>query len=262
MTMFDMERVRQLQHELAEHPIYESLQTLADLQVFMTHHVFSVWDFMSLTKYLQQQLTPIEIPWIPSRDPELRYFINQLILDEESDQRTDKDGRPVYASHFECYCDAMTEIGADGKMPAKFIDMVRKDGVDAALYSDLVPLPARYFCETTFALIREDKPHQVAAAFALGREQIVPEMFRRFLREMRITETQAPTFSYYLERHIEIDQDFHGPLALRLLEKLCGDDPEKIEEAETAAEESICARIRFWDGVLDAIKSRYSNLAA
>jgi len=259
MATPNMERIRPLQHELAGHPIYGSLQTLGDLRVFMTHHVFSVWDFMSLAKYLQQRITPIEVPWIPQGDPELRCFINQLILDEESDRSLDKDGTPVYGSHFEYYCNAMGEIGADGKMPWDFMELVRDEGVDRALYSDLVPLPARYFSETTFALIREDKPHQVAAALALGRERIIPEMFRRFLREMRITEAQAPIFHYYLGRHIGLDDDLHGPLSLQLLDYLCGDDPVKIEEAEIAAEESICARIRFWDGVLEAIESRNNN---
>ena len=81
-------------------------------------------------------------------------------------------------------------------------------------------------------------------------------MFRRFLRETRVNELQAPAFHYYLKRHIRLDEELKGPVSLRLLETLCGGDAEKIEEAETAAEESVCARIRFWDGVLDAIKAQ------
>jgi hypothetical protein len=42
---------------------------------------------------------------------------------------------------------------------------------------------------------------------------------------------------------------------MRLLTTLCGDDPRRIEEAEAAAEEALCARIRFWDGVLNAIET-------
>jgi hypothetical protein len=80
-------------------------------------------------------------------------------------------------------------------------------------------------------------------------------MFRQFLEQMRITETQAPVFHYYLNRHIHLDEDFHGPLSIKLLEQLCGDDRTRLDEAETAAEEAICARIRFWDGVLEAIQA-------
>lgn len=255
MATINMEHITPLQEELRQHRIYESLRTVADLRVFMTHHVFSVWDFMSLAKYLQQRIAPIEVPWVPGGDPELRFFINQLVLEEESDTAPGREDRLVYGSHFEYYCDAMDEIGADAHMPWKFLDLVREQGIDAALHSDLVPLPARYFSETTFGIIREDKPHEVAAALALGRERVIPDMFRRLLKEMHIGELQAPSFHDYLKRHIGLDEGFHGPLSKRLLDHLCRGDQVKIEEAETAAEEAICARIRFWDGVLEAIET-------
>lgn len=255
MTALNLEPIQPLQEELSRHPIYESLRSVADLRVFMAHHVFSVWDFMSLTKYLQQRITPVEVPWLPRGDPQLGYFINRLVLEEESDTAPGPGGSLVYGSHFEYYCSAMAEIGGDGQIPWKFLDLVREQGIDAALYSDLVPLPARYFSETTFGFIREDKPHEVAAALALGRERAIPDMFRRFLREIHVSEAQAPAFHYHLKRHVRLDEDFHGPISLQLVETLCGGESEKIEEAETAAKESICARIRFWDGVLGAIKA-------
>jgi hypothetical protein len=253
MAELNLDHLQPLQEELAKHPIYESLRSVEDLRVFMAHHVFSVWDFMSLIKYLQQRIAPVQVPWRPTGDPSLRFFINQLVMEEESDSAPGKGGKVVYGSHFESYCEAMNEIGADGDLPKRFLEMVQEQGIDAALYADMVPLPARYFCETTFCFIREDKPHEVAAALAFGRERVIPEMFRRFLREMHVSEAQAPTFHYYLKRHIRLDEDFHGPLSLRLLQALCGDDAKKIAEAEAAAEEALCARIRFWDGVLAAI---------
>ena len=254
MAQLNLEHIRPLQDELNQHPIYESLRDIEDLRVFMSHHIFSVWDFMSLTKYLQGKVSPVQIPWMPNEDATLRYFINQLVLEEESDALTVGD-QTRYASHFESYLDAMREIDADTDKPLRFLDLVREKGVDEALYSDLVPMPARYFSETTFCLIRENKPHLAAAGLALGRERLIPEMFRRFIDSMGIGKDQAPAFHRYLERHIELDAGFHGPLSLRLLDHLCGGDAKKIEEAETAAEEAICARIRFWDGVLDAIKA-------
>jgi hypothetical protein len=205
---------------------------------------------------LQRQIAPSETPWIPRGDPAARYFINQLVLEEESDCITDENGDTWYGSHFELYCRAMEEIGVDTESPRKFVDMVQAQGLDEALYSQLVPLPARYFSETTFCFIREDKPHLVAAALAVGRERLIPDMFRRFLSEMGISASDAPAFHYYLHRHVHLDEDFHGPLSMRLLESLCGDDAQRIGEAETAAEEALCARIRFWDGVHEAIVAR------
>lgn len=254
MAEINLEHILPLQAELERHPIYESLSSIEDLRVFMQHHVFSVWDFMSLVKYLQRHIAPIQVPWMPEGDPALRYFINQLVAGEESDTSPGADGKIHYSSHFEYYCSAMNQIGADGEMPKRFLALAREKGVEVALCSDLVPLPARCFSETTFGLIREDKAHEVAAALAFGRERVIPDMFRRFLRETHVSEAQAPAFHYYLKRHIHLDEDFHGPLSLQMLESLCADDPAKNEEAETAAEEAICARIRFWDGVLEAIE--------
>ncbi|ADC61308.1 DUF3050 domain-containing protein [Allochromatium vinosum] len=259
MAALNFDHLRPLQDQLEGHAIYGAIQRIEDLRIFMQHHVFSVWDFMSLIKYLQRQIAPVAVPWQPTSDPSLRYFINELIQEEESDAIPLGSGEVLYASHFELYCRAMNEIGADGGLPERFLALVNEQGLDKALYSPLVPLPARYFSETTFCFIREDKPHLVAAALTLGRENLIPTMFRQLLDRMGIDETQAPIFHAYLKRHIHLDEDFHGPLSMRLLETLCGDDPERIEEAEIAAEEALCARIRFWDGVLEAIESGRST---
>jgi hypothetical protein len=252
MSALNLHRLQDLQVELDQHPIYEALHDLEDLRVFMAHHAFSVWDFMCLIKCLQGHIAPSEVPWIPRGDPALRYYINQLVLEEESDTAPGLD-HLRYASHFEYYLAAMREAGADTAPPLGFLDLVQQQGIDAALYSDLVPLPARYFCETTFCFIREDKPHVAAAALALGRERMVPNMFRRLVDTLDWSAATTPAFHHYLLRHIHMEQDAHGPLSLRLLNSLCRGDPDLIDEAETAAEEAICARIRFWDGVLDAV---------
>lgn len=255
MATLNLERLQPLREKLDGHEIYSAIVRIEDLRIFMQHHVFSVWDFMSLIKYLQRAIAPVQVPWIPSGDPSLRYFINQLVLEEESDTVPLAGDRIGYASHFESYCRAMAEIGADSEQPWRFLKLVAEQGVDRALYAPIVPLPARYFSETTFCFIREDKPHEVAAALALGRENLIPAMFRNFLERMQISEAQAPAFHFYLNRHIHLDEDFHGPLSFKLLETLCADDPERIAEAEIAAEEALCARIRFWDGVLEAIRA-------
>ncbi len=254
MATPDLAPIEDLQRELNAHPVYTEVTDLADLRVFMSHHVYAVWDFMSLIKYLQHTVAPTTTPWMPPADPGVAYFINQLVLEEESDAIT-IGAETEYSSHFQLYLKAMTEIGADADAPRRFLERVQRDGVDAALYADSTPLPARYFTETTFCFIREDKPHAAAAALAVGRERIIPDMFRRLLEAAGVSAEQAPIFHHYLSRHVHLDEDFHGPLSLRLLDNLCGDDPKRLEEAATAAEEAICARIRFWDGVLDAMRA-------
>jgi len=238
---------------LENHPVYEAVASIEDLQCFMEHHVYSVWDFMSLIKYLQSVTAPSNYPWVPSGDPSVRRFINELVLEEESDEGIEEGS---FSSHFELYHTAMDEIGANTVPSANFVETVRTQGIDVALASADIPAPSRNFTGTTFKFIQADKPHTVAAALALGREHIIPCMFRAILKQIGVSEHQAPVFHFYLNRHIHLDEDFHAPLSLRLLNELCAGDAQKIDEAIAAANEAVNARLKFWDGVLEAIQSR------
>lgn len=255
--MLNLAYLAPLRERLNTHPVYASLRNIADLRSFVSHHVYSVWDFMSLAKSLQGTLAPATLPWRPVGNPAVRRFINEIILEEESDLGLpDSEGGETYASHFELYCQAMSEIGADPSEALAFVEFACRQGVDAALRGGAAPAPALEFMATTFGFIDSGKPHVVAAAFALGREHVIPQMFREFLAGMDIREAEAPAFYYYLERHIHLDEDSHGPLSLKMLEELCAGDPQRIREAEEAACQAVEARIRFWDGVYQAILAR------
>jgi hypothetical protein len=248
--------IQSFKSRLEQHPVYEAVRRIEDLRCFMQHHVYSVWDFMSLIKFLQQAVAPSRYPWVPSGDAAVRRFINELVLEEESDEAPSvAGGTTPYASHFELYCDAMREVGADYRRPLAFVEAVTTSGVARALESTSVPPPSRQFTQTTFTFLDSGKPHVVAAALALGREHIIPCMFRSFLHRLGVTPAEAPVFHYYLNRHVHLDEDFHAPLSLRLLNSLCADDRRKQEEAVSAAERAVDARILFWDGVLDAINA-------
>ncbi|HEX8964407.1 MAG TPA: DUF3050 domain-containing protein [Rhodocyclaceae bacterium] len=238
---------------LDNHPVYQQVNDIDALRTFMTHHVYSVWDFMSLLKYLQHLVAPAGAPWMPLGDPMLRRFVNELVLEEETDEAPGENGEKGYASHFELYLLAMADVGADTTRPLAFLDAVRKQGIDAALASASIPEPARQFMKTTFGFIATGKPHVVGAALALGREHIIPPMFRALLARMGYDAHKAPRFHYYLERHIHLDEDFHAPMSLRLLESLCGGDAAKAVEAMAAARQAMEARIAFWDGVQAAL---------
>ena len=254
MSEINASILQSFKQRLEQHPVYAAVSRIEDLRCFMQHHVYSVWDFMSLIKYLQNAVAPSRYPWTPDGDGSVRRFINELVLEEESDQALPgPDGAQGYSSHFELYCSAMQEIGADHREPLDFIETLRASGLETALARDSVPAPSRQFTRTTFAFIDSDKPHVVAAALALGREHIIPCMFRAFLRNFGVTAEQAPAFHYYLNRHVHLDEDFHAPLSLRLLNSLCGGDPVRQAEAVQAAEQAVEARIAFWDGVLEAI---------
>ena len=198
--------------ELINHPIYHTLKTPSDLCIYMEQHVFAVWDFMSLLKRLQQDLTSVQIPWLPSANPEFTRFINEIVLDEESDQ----DGEGTHISHFMLYRQAMAEVGADQEPIQNFLALVAQ-AVPVSEALAVVPLAENtaQFVHSTIELAHNGATHEVAAAFFYGRENVIPDMFGQMIAEASGKST-ASRFVYYLRRHIELDGDQHGPLAENL----------------------------------------------
>lgn len=244
MQAFKEEDLEQFQDALDNHIIYSKIDSLENLKTFMKHHVYCVWDFMSLLKSLQNDLAPTTVPWMPSGNANTQRLINEIVVEEETDSLPEGG----YTSHFEIYLKSMTEVGADIAPIRLFLASLKKMNLQEALLQ--LPTPSRIFTEKTFSFIQEGKPHMAAVAFCIGRESIIPVMFRRLLEQCQISEKDAPVFHYYLKRHIEIDGDKHGPMALTLLNELCGNDPDKISEARQAAKEAVQARVAFMDAVL------------
>jgi hypothetical protein len=243
-----------LSKKLESHQVFTNLNTLSELRLFMEHHVFAVWDFMSLLKKLQQIYVPHGSPWVPNPNGNVVRFINEIVMEEESDQSYGSKGES-YSSHFEIYLEAMKEVGASTNIIDSFLDQVRSDGIEKALNFNLVPEPSREFMGYTFDLINRGKGHEIAASFAIGRESIVPIMFKRILEKTNISAEEAPVFHYYLERHAHLDGEHHGPMAVRLLDDLCTDNEQKEKEVILEVESSLEARIKLWDGVLSATQN-------
>lgn len=242
-------RIAPLRERLAAHPLYSQIRTPEQLRTFMESHVFAVWDFMSLLKALQSRLTCVTVPWQPTKWPESRRFINEIVLGEESDVY---QGRAI--SHFELYLEAMRESGADTGPIQGLLSQLEKDSADFDLRLAGATVPAQRFVSSTFELIRAGRIHALAAAFTFGREDVIPDMFRSLVRDLnRELGGQFAKFQWYLERHIEIDGEDHGPLALRMVADLCGDDEQLWEEAGRAAEAALEARLALWDGILEQL---------
>jgi Protein of unknown function (DUF3050) len=217
----------------------------------MESHVFAVWDFMSLLKALQVQLTCVSLPWLPTPWPGSRRFINEIVLGEESDLY---HGRSV--SHFELYLEAMRESGARTEPICALLEQIASRPRDLSIEPASAPPAARHFVGTTFALIRESSLHTLAAAFTFGREDVIPDIFRSLVRDLSTQHSNGLSkFLWYLERHIEIDGEDHGPLSRRMIEDLCGTDQRLWDEATTAAESAILSRLALWDGILTQLQT-------
>ncbi len=254
--MTSIRSFRELQQALAaeraalvDHPLYASLTTLADVRTFMEHHVFAVWDFMSLLKTLQRALTCVEAPWTPRGHGLGRRLVNEIVLGEESDESS--------TGGFELYRAAMLEVGADTSKIDALVDRIRdREPIGSALRDSNAPLPAREFVLATFATIRSRSITGIAAAFTLGREDIIPDMFVRLVDDLsRNPGVRLALLRDYLVRHIHIDSERHGPMSARLLESLCGEDERAWRETYQCACDALVARRKFWNAILARVGS-------
>lgn len=247
----DLPSLKRLRERINNHPLYAAVQSQQALGIFAARHVFAVWDFMSLLKRLQQELTCVTVPWTAPANPAAARLINEIVLGEESDETA-----TGFLSHYELYRRAMDEIGAPTVWIDDFLRRLKGgEPVSTALSNCGAPETVVQFVETTFSIITEGSIHENAAAFTLSREDLVPDMFGRVTRECAMFRGDYPHFFYYLDRHIEIDSGSHGPLAQRLLADLCGDDAERWQQAESAACRALTARLHLWDGILEAIQN-------
>lgn len=243
-----------LRERVVAHPLYAHLRDEGTLRIFMETHVFAVWDFQSLVKALQRLVTCVEVPWLPTSDPEARRLLNEIVLDEESDQAPGGG----YLSHFELYLQAMQECGANVTPIQTFWGSLRAGlSVEEALETSSVPPGVGPFVRATMAIARSSEPHRVAAAFAYGREEIIPAMFLRLMDQMaELSPRSWGTLRYYFDRHIRTDSDRHGPQARLLMRRLCGSDAIRWSEAADAARTSLEARDRLWNEVVRTLTSK------
>jgi hypothetical protein len=256
----------------------------------MESHVFAVWDFQSLLKAMQQRLTCTTIPWVPTPDPEARRLVNEIVLDEESDELPEGGA----ASHFELYLEGMRAAGADTGPIDRMIEALRtaktpqvekpaatggrtdasltvdalaggrneagrpQVGQPAATVGEVVaeamqtagaPQAAQAFVWQSFAVIEQGSTHGIVAAFTYGREDVIPDMFRSLVSSLASRDPAWARFHWYLERHIEADDEKHAPVCRRIMARLCGDDPAKWAEASAIARQCIEARIALWDAI-------------
>lgn len=250
------QRLNPLQSELLNHPIYREINSLEKLHMFMQHHVFAVWDFMSLLKSLQRRFCSPTIPWQPPADRLAARFINEIVLGEE----TDEDGEGGYASHFELYHRAMKRCGAATDSIDQFlVGLQTGKSIEEALLQCKAPTSVQSFVRQTFEVIERSDVCEIGSAFLFGREDLLPNIFQRIIASLNQESAgKLDSFLFYLNRHIELDEGHHGPMAARLISSLCGENDDRWHVAEEAAVAALQSRKILWDGMHEAMQRENS----
>ena len=244
--------------ELLNHSLYSKIKDIEDLRNFTKIHVFAVWDFMSLLKSLQKKLTCVETPWLPNGNSQTAYLINEIVLAEE----TDIDQNGERKSHYELYLDAIKCFGADTNDIDQFLSKLNDEDIFSAIKSSNIQKEVKDFLEFTFNIIEEGKPHKVAAAFTFGRENLIPSMFTAILKNFQknFPEQDISKLIYYFERHIELDADEHGPMAMKMITELCENSEIKWKEVEEISKLALEKRIGLWDAIEEKIVKSATEL--
>lgn len=239
--------------EMKMHPVFKEVRSVQHLRLFMAWHVFAVWDFMSLVKRLQHEFTSLSLPWTPPSRPAAARLLNEIVLGEESDETP----FGTHASHFDLYILAMKEVEVDCSQIEHFVELIRANiSVDLALKMVNAPAAIATFVQGTMQTANAGSVTEVLGSFLYGREDAIPQMFKTLLSDWSVPESETQTFVYYLQRHIELDGDSHGPAAVQLVDEITQGNESKLVELYGAGISAIEQRIALWD----ALQLQLNNL--
>jgi hypothetical protein len=245
-----------LQTKINHHTLLHNITTQADIQCWMSHHVFAVWDFVCLIKALASRIIPQQTPWLPAKDTDSVYLMQQILLEEESDQSP--SGK--HASHFLWYLSAMAECGTNtGSIKTLLHALESGQNNTWALSHCPIPKPAQRFLKHTFSLF--DQPTEtIAAAFVYGREAMTAGLFAALQQQIQTHQIpHCELLSGYLSRHITLDSEEHLPKARQMLINLCKQSPNRWRRAKQAAQEALIARWELLNGIEQAMRHYSKN---
>jgi hypothetical protein len=173
------------------------------------------------------------------------------VLCEETDEVSPNN----FMSHYELYLFAMKDIGANTSHIEKLVQNVSNGAnVRSELVKAKIPPYVKAFVSNTLDTVEKPLPY-IASSFFFGREDPIPDMFSRFVKTIP-DERQYSNLKIYLNRHIQIDGEEHGPLSMKLLEEISEDREDISDTIINSACNAIDYRIKLWDGILDDINSK------
>jgi hypothetical protein len=228
-----LQKVSALRQTLAYVPIYDTVNDLASLRHFMESHVFALWSSMTLLNALQRCLTSKQISCLTAIDSDSAQLIHETAQAEEFDHTASVN----YPGQFSLYLTAMTEVGANLEPIQLFIEALNA-GMRPKQAINGIAIPGKTKTAVAIVLaISSLTPHEVAAAFLLGREDPALALFAQHLTQLEhMHRIHYPTLRLYLQRHAYLNAEIHNPLGEQLLRNLCGHNALKWEQAQETVE--------------------------
>ena len=242
-------KLKDLKQKITAHPLFANKLEPKYVCKFMESHIFAVWGFMSILKSLQKIIAPNNLPWMPNKNTKngLVNFVNEIILCEESDY-IEGIG---YISHFEIYLLAMKNMGAKTDQLDKLILRIADKGYNEKYLDDVdASDEVKSLLQHDLEVSMNGTLPEIVGAFTLGREKVIPNMFGYILPAIEQTSASKHLITY-LERHIDIDGDRHGPLSMKLLDTSC--TKKQLSIAYATAVKSMELRLLVWDRVYEDI---------
>lgn len=247
--MIDSE-IKSLIKGVVDHPVYSRIITPDALKIYMQRHVYFVLDFMFLVKSIQNEYTNTSPIWFPrmmkSDNAMIGHYINEIVTTEETDVKF--GGK----SHLEYYIEAMKEAKADTSDIESVLCNLKKGTPDRIL--DIQNVYARDIFRQVCRLGDSGKVYAALGVFAVARENIIPEMFTNIVKTI---DSEFPgnftKLRTYLDRHIELDSEEHGPMSSLMLKAI----PSEWEEsARIAIKEDLTRRFDMLNSVYFSITNR------
>ena len=152
----------------------------------------------------------------------------------------------------------MEEIEAETATINHFVSGIKDlDSIGNYIKKSDLNSAIKSFLNFSFLTIEGWKSHEIAAAFTFGREEIIPDMFIEIIQQTEKTnKISLDKINYYLQRHIDLDGDEHGPLAHEMIVGLCKNDSKKWEEVIDISKKALKERIQLWDFINFSIKHK------
>ena len=228
--------------KIINHPLFKIKMDKEQIVLFMTYHIYAVWSFMSIVKALQKNICPDNIPWTPNENTSngLARLMNEIIFCEESDEIS----KGSYLSHFEMYRRAMIAIGVSTKNIDYIVKMINTKGYSISLLSSTkIPKSCRNFMINDIKVAKSNDLSEIIGVFCIGKETIIPSMFKQILRS--IPKSNKLLINYF-HRHIDIDDNRHGPLAKKMLRVITKTKANKYKAFKSGLN-SLQLRHKLWD---------------